>query len=185
MEITAPVLTSTIEPLPGPAHHGHCGLDEVQGAEEVHVEDAAPRVVVGLGDGGPVPLVVGVLHEVVEAAEALDRGRDQGPARVAIGDVGGHDEWLPPESPHLVGHPVERLGPAGGEHHVDAVAGEAESDAAAHSRSDPCDDCDLVLTEHQMFLSSRCFAIQGHRDTASPWVPVHPTPPPPDQGGLE
>jgi hypothetical protein len=120
----------------------------MQGPEEVDLEDAAPDVGVGRRRRLPVTLVMAVLHEDVDPAEAGEGGVDQGVTRVAVAEIGGLHQRLTTEGADLVGHRVESLLAPRCEHHVDTARGEAERDAATHTRPDPGDDGYFALSEH-------------------------------------
>ena len=165
----APEFTNTIdEPsdITGTAAWMRCS-----DAEEVHVEDLLPAVGVGVGHPHPVAGVVAVLHEVVEAAEALDGGRDHRPAVVGLRQVGRDDDGLAAQGTDLVGDGLEPLASAGGDDDVDALAGEPEGDGPAHARTGTGDDGDAAFLEHHGGQSSAgpCMAAEPMLSSSTAW----------------
>ena len=122
---------------PGLDHVGHHRLGEVEGSIEIHLHD-------------PVPLLVGDLHELLEAGHPgvvdqderrPDLGTDPLDGGVHLGAVGHVDtaggHRLEPACRELAGHGVRRLAIQIEHHDGEPVLGQAGGDGPADARSGP------------------------------------------------
>jgi hypothetical protein len=96
------------------------------------------------------------LHQYVDAAIGVDGRLDDGPAGVAVGEVGALGDHLAAGCADFVGHGFQSAGAARADRKLRTVLGELQRDLAAQSRPDAGDDGDFPLEQHQPLSQFPC-----------------------------
>ena len=135
------------------------GAHDVDRADDVQVEGAAPVVGRGGLEASHHRIERGDLHERVDSAEALRRGREERLAARRVGDVGRAAQHPLARRIELGRGLPELLLAACGDRDARPVAERDPRHLASEPRPDADHDHDLVLQDHGRLLQS----LEGYR----------------------
>ena len=129
------------------------GAQDAERRGQVNVEDGVPLLVAHLLDDR-VPGVAGVVHDDVAVAEGIDRRLDDAVAEVGLGDVAVAGHRLAAHLLDLGDGLLRRRLVDVVDHHLGAVAHQAQRDLPADAATRAGDDRHLAI--HLTHLTSLC-----------------------------
>ena len=151
------------------------GAQDAERRGQVDVEDGVPLLVAHLLDDR-VPGVAGVVHHDMAVAEGVDRGLDDAVAEVGLGDVAVAGHRLAAQLGDLGDGLLGRRLVDVVDHHLGAVAHQAQRDLLADAASRAGDDRHLAVHLTHVFLlslgarhSSGASSVSAAHDAPSEW----------------